>query len=153
MLICNFQLKKGSPIPFEYTQGTLQGGGGGSVNVWGACSYFRRYLTTYEGRLNGDDYLKIVRKFHKTVRPKMLTMIEVKIKFNKKIQDNAPCHTKKTTRTAIKKLFNGVMLPPQSPDLNVIEQIWQEIKSKLPNRIMKKAELTSLIQREWDNTV
>lgn len=48
------------------------------------------------------------------------------------MQDNAPCHASQATQNWLDSI--GVVKlewPPQSPDMNPIENIWQQVKSKL----------------------
>jgi hypothetical protein len=40
----------------------------------------------------------------------------------------------KATQAAGSKMFEILLLPPQSPDLNVLENVWGFIKRKLPHR-------------------
>lgn len=84
--------------------------------------------------------MKIVRKFHRTVKPKWLFLIE----------DNATCHTKLASKTQVSQWFHLEMLPPQSPDLNPIENLWNHLKSRMPSRLMKKEQLVGLIKTEWE---
>jgi transposase len=56
----------------------------------------------------------------------------------------------------VKKLFddhglNVLEWPAQSPDLNLIEACWIEIKSKLKARYEDKTSLKSDIMEAWEN--
>lgn len=69
-------------------------------------------------------------------------------------QDNARCHTSKSTQLWLQR--NGVQIfphPPSSPDLNPIENIWKELKRRIrahqhiPTSV---AELKQAIFLEWE---
>lgn len=67
-------------------------------------------------------------------------------------QDNAPCHTSLSTRTHFQQ--NGIKLfatPPESPDLNPIENLWHELKDYLRMSVKprNKEELIAGIQSFW----
>jgi len=71
-------------------------------------------------------------------------------------EDNAPCH--KAAAANIWKENNNVMVlpwPAQSPDLNPIENFWQDLKRRLRLKNYKsknKIELFDLLKEEWFNT-
>jgi transposase len=51
-------------------------------------------------------------------------------------QDNAPCHTSLSTRTFFEQ--NGIRVfptPPESPDLNPIENLWHKLKHFLTTSV------------------
>lgn len=99
-----------------------------------------QFLTTYKGKLNGPTYLKIVQTFDRVVKRKHLFFPE----------DNTPCHTAKTAKAAVRKMFKLILLPLQSPELNPLENLWAYLKDQRPNRIMKNDELTQMVIKEWD---
>jgi len=68
------------------------------------------------------------------------------------IQDNAPIHKAKTTMKLIEdsKICYMSDWPSQSPDLNIIENMWSVLKSNLWKYNTKNInELWSLYQEEW----
>ncbi len=49
-------------------------------------------------------------------------------------QDNAPAHSAKKTKIYMKpRGIATLLLPPNSPDLNIIENAWNYIKNQLKN--------------------
>ena len=109
-------------------------------------------MTTYEGRLCGDDYVKIIKKFHKTVRPRMLTLVAVwLLSFFFLLSGQCILPHKKDNPCCNTEVVQLCYIAPASPDLNPLENLWKVLKDKLPGRIMKKDELASLIRREWNN--
>ena len=72
-------------------------------------------------------------------------------------EDNAPCH--KAAIANRWKEENHIMVlpwPAQSPDLNPIENLWQDLKRRLRMRNPKpknKTELFNLLKEEWFNTI
>ena len=74
--------------------------------------------------------------------------------YNGLIQDNDPKHTSRVakarmTEEQIKLIQN---YPPQSPDLNPIECVWQQLKKNINNHIPRPQNLRTLeevAQAEW----
>jgi transposase len=66
-------------------------------------------------------------------------------------QDNAPAH--KSRRTMAWFAQHGIEVmwwPPQSPDLNIIENAWSYLKQQLEkHRIKTMEELWTAVQEEW----
>lgn len=70
------------------------------------------------------------------------------------MDDNAPGHAAKKTRTKLLELgIERLPWPPASPDLNPIENIWQRMKQNLRKytpAITTVAQLQEAVQKEWD---
>ena len=69
-------------------------------------------------------------------------------------QDNAPCHKAKSVMQWFKE--KGVVLldhPPQSPDLNPIENLWRIIKLKIykNHEISSLDKLWQVYEQEWES--
>jgi hypothetical protein len=71
------------------------------------------------------------------------------------IQDNAPSHRGRKTQAEIKQCrMRSIPWPPYSPDLNLIEKIWDWMKDYLENMFpehMTFAELRVAVQEAWDS--
>ena len=135
----------------ECTRKTVKGGGG-SVMVWGCISRNSvGPLIEIQGTLDASRYISMIlepflkywRSFRRA-RKKAIFM-----------HDNAPCHrARKVTAWLGRKRIKILTWPPQSPDLNPIENVWDKIfdairkRENQPNSI---GQLKSAILEEWKN--
>ncbi len=106
---------------------------GGGVMVWGIFSWHTLGpLVPTEHRLNTTVYLSIVADH---VHPFMTTVYSSSDVYFQ--QDNAPCHKAQIISDWFLEHDNEFTLlkwPPQSPDLNPIEQLWDVVEREI--RIM-----------------
>jgi len=69
--------------------------------------------------------------------------------------DNAPVHrAQKVKRWIEKNSINVIPWPPQSPDLNPIENIWAELERKIRSKKVRprnKREFFGVLENEWYN--
>ncbi|GBM10607.1 Transposable element Tcb1 transposase [Araneus ventricosus] len=127
--------------------------GGGSIMVWGAISWRGLGpLVILHGRIKSNHYLSIlgdhVHPFVQTVFPGERPLFQ---------DDNAPIHTARCVQEWFEEHDDAVdhlAWPPQSPDLNSIEHLWQYLESKIRSRFPPPSglsELKTALQEEWLN--
>ena len=68
-------------------------------------------------------------------------------------QDGAPCHRSRSTMGYLQssKGVESLDWPAQSPDLNIIENLWSTLQKRIAGRkIGSQEELWEAIQEEWE---
>jgi transposase len=120
-----------------------------SVMFWGCISYYGvGTLTPVVGNLNSEKYINIlddnlwpVIAQHFPTSPYIFQ------------EDNAPCHvSRRTNQWKTENDIPTLEWPPQSPDLNIIENVWKVIKTKVQRRIddIRNAEdLKTVVAEIW----
>lgn len=122
--------------------------GGGSVTVWGCMAAGGvGNLVFIDETMDQNVYLGIL-KGNLNVSAQKLGLRE-NFKY---YQDNDPKH--KAWRVRMWLLFNCPKVletPPQSPDLNVIENLWHYLdRAVRKHNISNKQDLKNVLQEEWD---
>jgi len=140
--------KKGEALKMNCMRGTVKHGGGGNIMVWGCMS------AAGVGRLQKVDGIMTATTYIDILKNSMLP--SKKEIFGRKkcifMHDNDPKHAAKATKAWLEKQKLEVMeWPPQSPDLNPIENLWEILnqhrdKSK---RMKNTTELWEDCQKTW----
>jgi len=142
-------MKVGEPISERVIKPTMKYGGG-SVTIWGCLTKDGPgYMCKIDGRLDADLYVKILGdELLKTYEYYGFEKNEMTFQ-----QDNDPKHTsKKAVEWLEENKIEVMQWPPQSPDMNPIEHMWNE----LDKRIRRRGEITSVeqlwevMQDEWE---
>jgi len=111
--------------------------------VWGAIkSDSSRILVRYPRRLNSTSYQDVL-------DPGLFQIYDSNSVF---VQDNAHCHKSESTMKYLEKKHMYLLSdwPPQSKDINIIENLWSILKSKVDKRSPKStSDLWKAIEEEF----
>jgi len=121
---------------------------GGGVMFWGCVSWYGvGPLVPIEGSVRGDTYKNLLSNYIPQVAQQLMTTSPYII------EDGPNVHKTKDVLDEKKRLnLRSLGLPPNSPDLNVIEGVWSIWKDKVARRQpLSLAELTEVGLEEWRN--
>lgn len=124
--------------------------GGGSVMVWGGFSYDGvGALVKIDGIMKKEQYHSILKN---SAIPSGIGLIGYGFTFQ---QDNDPKHTSLLCRNYLESKENEGVLqfmewPPQSPDINPIELLWDELDRQVRTmRPTSKSHMWECLKRAW----
>ena len=116
------------PTRFERSQQRVHRGRGIGIWLYVTCHVLGPLLI-YDGRLNSSIYIDLIEKYLPTIFKKFSLEQSHKILYQ---QDNAGPHVLYMTQEYLKK--KGIIQlkrPANSPDINIIENIWSIVDNKL----------------------
>ncbi len=121
-----------------------------SLMVWGCITFHgRKALLPVTGTINGQKYVDILQQSLPDV---IQSFGGDPFLFQ---HDNAPVHSCRRTRDFLTQTgVPAIEWPPQSPDMNIIENVWLHCKRKLELLdvpIRKKSELFERFKIIWDS--
>lgn len=124
--------------------------GGGSVLVWGCFGASGMgNLVVIDGIFTGERYVHLLREHLMASATKL--NLQGSFIFQ---QDNDPKHTSKVAKRFFEE--NNIQLlpwPPQSPDLNPIEHIWDHLDRNIPVHLRNnKPKFKEALFRVWNST-
>lgn len=138
---------KGSKVlKTEYIQGTVKHGGG-SVMAWGCFSFNGvGKLKFIESTFTATAYIELLEDV--LIESVLMCGLEKDLIF---MQDNDPKHVaKKSSKFFRENLIKLLDWPPQSPDLNPMEHLWDELERRIPKSSRTtKSSLRTAIETEW----
>ncbi|GES88198.1 IS630 family transposase [Rhizophagus clarus] len=143
----------GEQLQSRHVKPTTVKFGGGSIFVWGCFTHLGvGYLCRIEGGLNGELYRQILEEdFLQTLEYYNLNPQTIIFQ-----QDNDPKHTAKLTQKwFVDNNIEVLFWPSQSPDLNPIEHLWNNVDQQLRNlniEIRNKEALWECIENIWNET-
>lgn len=123
--------------------------GGGSIMVWGCFSWYGLgQLVIVHGYMNALSYLDVL---DNAACPSLWQFYGTG-PYNFQ-HDNAPCHKARIVNAWFSDNNIGTLQwPAQSPDLNPIEHLWDELERRIrlrPRRPSSLPELATALKEEW----
>lgn len=124
--------------------------GGPTVMIWGAISWeHKSALHYFDSTVTGDSYLNEV------LLPLGLPFARASVLDFIWMDDNAPPHRARTVRDFMQaEGVHCMVWPPNSPDLNPIEKLWDMLRCAVTRRNPRPANIADLcaaLGEEWDN--
>jgi len=140
--------KHGEELQERHIQKTVKHGGG-NIMVWGCFSWAGvGNLVKIDGIMTADVYIDII---NENLEESLLKLgIEDNYIFQ---QDNDPKHTAKKSKAFFHSCrIKQLEWPPQSPDLNPIENLWAILDNRInKSGITNKNSYFEAVQLAWEN--
>lgn len=122
---------------------------GGSVMIWGGITFDRKTdFLICQGNITAQRYIDQI------VTPRVLPFIQGDPNIITFQQDNARPHVARLTMDYLRQNnIQTIPWPARSPDLNVIEHLWDELDRRVRDRVVQPRtllELSNALQQEWN---
>lgn len=147
-------MRPGQAYNDQYVKKTIKHGGG-NIMVWG-CVTGRGMgrLVKVDGIMRAENYVEIL----EDGLLGSLKDLGIRRTGNSSAifqQDNDPKHTSRLAQNWFKKRrFHLLSWPPSSPDMNIIEHVWDQLDALIRARNplpRNKEEMWEALQEEWEN--
>ena len=126
-----------------------------SIMVWGTTTYEKTSIIgIFDGTTKATDYVAPLKRRLLKDLPMLHLKRSQSNPQNQLVfqQDGAKIHGAFITNNHFKERGIKVLYwPPWSPDLNLVEAVWSEVKRKLKRSHDSKEELEEDIQKQWKN--
>jgi len=120
------------------------------VHVWGGiCRHGATKICIFDGIMDADLFCNVL-------ETTLVPFIRHKLPDHRFMQDNDPKHTSRRAQAFFEtENINWWRTPPESPDLNPIEDLWHELKFYLESKVKprNKQELVDGIKKFWERKV
>lgn len=125
--------------------------GGGKIQVWGCFSYCGAgTLYRIKGKMDAEKYRSILKHRMAPHHKELKETHGIDFVFQ---HDNDPKHTSKKAKNYLANQNYSVLeWPSQSPDLNPIENLWEQVKKAIYYRVDRASSLDDvflIVQEEW----
>ena len=124
------------------------------LHVWAAAGYYMKCdLFFFTQNLNSALYTDIIKK--RLTEKKIRYASDAPASLRKKwpfLQDNSRIHKSGISMQTLTETLGNRLIdhPPQSPDLNIVEDLWSYLNRKVQEANVKDLKkLKSVLQREW----
>ena len=120
------------------------------VHVWAGISrHGATEICIFDGIMDADLFCNIL-------ETTLVPFIRERLPDHRFMQDNDPKHTSRRAQTFFdEQNINWWRTPPESPDLNPIEDLWHELKYFLESKVKprNKQELVDGIKKFWERKI